>query len=1136
MIDFEAIDELISLGRQEMARTVVLTAAPTSDAEQWGLDLRRVLLTNPIDDDPAFEMDIDTAAISCLALAERAPSPDEAARACLGALGHALSRRVRPVAERIVDQIEGYVGPDHYRLMTARAAVHLVFDEREEARDLLARCLAVDPAPLASLAAAQTHYAVGDFVGAREHALALRGTKYRAAGAVLRAACAASLGDPTVEVECLTEAIDIAPDAARVFSLYAVRAFARAALDDIEGVREDLDASLRTVPAAARSAFEPFIRHRLDALAVNGEDAPRARLEAFPSVVQKWNYCGPAVIELCLRYVGVGMTQDIIAEAVKRGEGTPMYEITKFLREQGIAARRIEATPERVRKAIDLGFPVILESDLVNSAHVSVAIGYDERLSLLTVADPATHAPMREGMETRAQVAADLRFGGVLVMGPENQLTDAMMSEVDAAGLVEAAHIVTLDTAARHDHADDDFFGGPLAIEIAGIAATALALEPDFPQATMMRTSALISASSTGNRSDARQALLSARVAYPANPDFRSIGGRWLAAQDMGASALAEISRATALSPHDARIEAHFSHLLADHDEPKLAFAAASRGLAHAPSVPAPTIAAARVVRDELARRFCAREDLRYPTLRFAFAASIATRKEWLTFDDDHLARLCDALTEFAHAMVPDDPYAAVMRADYLAMAGRLEEADAILGSVIEGEARNSNAVMLRLHVAEARGDSGALDELITRVDTAQWNWPQIWECAVDVRARQGDLQGAEALARKAILVCDTDRSTLEAWFEVLKQLHHSGSHAAREVVEFVGERRTNRDLLRHAVAMLDAHGLKGHAATLLRTIVEQDPQDAPASHQLATIIRHTPPHRQEALRLIEAAIAAAPWATRVWTEAAWIAMDVDPELALTYATRVDASDPASLEPRRVALELLGRQDEAQAVRDDMTKAAGSEFYARLTAAQDLLWDGFHKWVAGTVPDGEPDWQDPEEVSLWLRVMLVAGKGGEALELVAAHPQVSNNPTVARTLATYDLREHAALIAPARRAVAAREANPAAAAVWVARARAIERDFDGAVEGAWDNAAALAVLSEAMTDSDERARAVRRAIEPRRTTAMCSRLSRMRQFSTVTSISPGSWRARSNATSPLSIRGQSGSHGSRRHLGANRMP
>jgi hypothetical protein len=55
------------------------------------------------------------------------------------------------------------------------------------------------------------------------------------------------------------------------------------------------------------------------------------------------------VLELCLRFLGIELEQDEIALVVKRTGGTPMFEIARYLDDMGVAARRIEATPARLR-------------------------------------------------------------------------------------------------------------------------------------------------------------------------------------------------------------------------------------------------------------------------------------------------------------------------------------------------------------------------------------------------------------------------------------------------------------------------------------------------------------------------------------------------------------------------------------------------------------------------------------------------------------------------------------------------------------------------------------------------------------------------------------------------------------------
>jgi tetratricopeptide (TPR) repeat protein len=117
--------------------------------------------------------------------------------------------------------------------------------------------------------------------------------------------------------------------------------------------------------AAMRAAWQAdpdsgegrYARERMTTLEAAPASARRYELTAFPTTAQKWNYCGPAVLELVLRYFEYSADQDSIAAVVKRGHGTPMYEIVRHLAGLGVEARRFEATAERIRAAIDLGCP-----------------------------------------------------------------------------------------------------------------------------------------------------------------------------------------------------------------------------------------------------------------------------------------------------------------------------------------------------------------------------------------------------------------------------------------------------------------------------------------------------------------------------------------------------------------------------------------------------------------------------------------------------------------------------------------------------------------------------------------------------------------------------------------------------------
>lgn len=118
------------------------------------------------------------------------------------------------------------------------------------------------------------------------------------------------------------------------------------------------------------------------------------RLQAFPSLVQKRNHCGPSTIELVLRYwKGAGdMDNEEIARHVKfpRG-GTPMYRLREFFHLVRFDTIRCTADTERLMMLVDAGFPAIVEQEYSNSSHVAVVIGYDRKAGTLELQDPMTH-------------------------------------------------------------------------------------------------------------------------------------------------------------------------------------------------------------------------------------------------------------------------------------------------------------------------------------------------------------------------------------------------------------------------------------------------------------------------------------------------------------------------------------------------------------------------------------------------------------------------------------------------------------------------------------------------------------------------------------------------------------------------
>jgi tetratricopeptide (TPR) repeat protein len=179
--------------------------------------------------------------------------------------------------------------------------------------------------------------------------------------------------------------------------------------------------------------------------------AASVRLAAFPSVSQLRNHCGPASVELCLRFFGTAASQVEVAREIKHPDGgTPVHRMRWYMDRAGFATRRVEADLPKLKAILQAGVPVILEEDYSMSRHVAVAIGYDDRRELLEVQDPMTHE-VRETFYEELPRLREFSNHGALVAFPQGR--EDLARALDAIGAVECAYMTKTDEAwkARDD-------------------------------------------------------------------------------------------------------------------------------------------------------------------------------------------------------------------------------------------------------------------------------------------------------------------------------------------------------------------------------------------------------------------------------------------------------------------------------------------------------------------------------------------------------------------------------------------------------------------------------------------------------------------------------------------------------------
>ncbi|MBK8715050.1 MAG: tetratricopeptide repeat protein [Deltaproteobacteria bacterium] len=365
-------------------------------------------------------------------------------------------KRCRDLSQRQIDAAQ-QLQVDAALVHATRGELAISFDQRPAAKEAFEAALALaegdgevaarqGAARLGRLGLARLFTVLGEFDAAREQLLALgdRPPGDLAAHRVTWRLHAAQ-ADWARSAQVLARMLAASPasDPARSLMLEHASALYRAG--DLDGAQ----AAWTKIAAsgggdwAARTAAG-----LLDKLQAG--NTRRTRLQAFPSVTQLRDHCGPASVELCMRFFGTTAEQVAVAREIKHPDGgTPVHKMRRYMDAAGFHTRRVEADLPRLQAILDAGIPVIIEEDYSTTRHVAVAIGYDDRRGILEVQDPMTH----EVRETPYEELGKLReFSnhGALVAVPATR-TD-LIEALDRAGALECAYISTTDRAwAAHD-------------------------------------------------------------------------------------------------------------------------------------------------------------------------------------------------------------------------------------------------------------------------------------------------------------------------------------------------------------------------------------------------------------------------------------------------------------------------------------------------------------------------------------------------------------------------------------------------------------------------------------------------------------------------------------------------------------
>ena len=929
----EDVDALVDAERFREARETIERARAAS-TDTWRFLLRHAELVLGERDTPVDE---------AILTAERLLAPDgvpfelELGRAHAVRVDGYARKRCRGLAEEAAKRSREAVGADS-ALRVAEGDLALAFDDRPRARALYEEAIATDAAsPEARLAMANLLYVLGDFDACEKMLATVDGPP----AAIARrerffAACAAARSDHATEAEAWQRALDAVPKSDRHASDRIGLGLALAVGGDRAGALEALRAVWRSAPDSGPGRYARLRVEHLE----KSTDAKVKRLAAFPTVAQRWNYCGPAVIELCFRYLGIDLRQDEIADAVKRERGTPMFEISSFLARHGLLARRIAATPERLRAAIDLGLPVIVQEEYSTTSHVAVVTGYDAGLGVFFSADPATHRPIVKPFEWTARAGDLFGSGGIVVLGRTGSATDAIAAKADAAGLVDQEHLLLLDRASelRPEIGAGGALEEAVAEEVLGLCDRALALEPSFKLAWHRRIWARLSLYWRDGSAATRSALLAdlhhVRTAWPNDEWPHQLHGRFLFDDGRWDEAFVAYFDAWRRDPDDSNDLQYMGEakwlsgdLLSAEKHTLAALAAepfnerASETLGGALVRQLQLFAAERS--DESDGPWPSPPPLSPPQVTLA-----------LERDEDEIRRRARHFVRVALAHHPDNPFNHELEGYLAEMDGRFEEAAAAFRRSRELTPGRSGTL---IHLARALESLERYDEARELLEQGVRDfarYPAVW---LDL-GRHLDSRGEHAKAAETLLagidaVGPAREGLVEPLFGVLSRAESREAAAAR-MRELAEKNPSDGDFL-HAVAhLLDREHQRGHAIALLRNVVARAPGDLGSQYRLGQLLAEDLLTRDEGRSLLERVMEHAPESSLPRVQLAWHLVDEQPERGLELLSPVrERDDPRVLDVVAALLERRGDAEQADRVLERALEAHGSPVEGLITLA-----------------------------------------------------------------------------------------------------------------------------------------------------------------------------------------------------------
>lgn len=890
MVSVDEIDTLLAQEKVCEARRRLAEEDPA--LLPWPLRLRRAHL-----DARDYDVAIDETLLRVEALlADLDAVDEERPRAhALRIFGFATKRSFT-LSERAVVEAREAVGP-HPRVLLAEGRAMMGFDERERAHACFEEAIAAggETEGSARHALADALYVLGDFDGAVAQAAQVNEGPARLRALRLLASCAAARQDDEAEIAAWAKVLEAGEGSDRAQDDRISYALALASVGRRADALEQLGRAWRADP---KSGPGRYARARMNHLERHLEGGRSKRLAAFPTTAQKWNYCGPAVLELCFRYLAVELTQDEIADTVKRQFGTPMYEIAAFLQAHEIVARRVEGTRARIMAALDLDLPVIVQEEYSTTSHVAVLIGYDEALGMFIAQDPATHRPLLKTFEFTER-AGDLYGGGaIIVLGRAGPERSALEAHCDEAGLVDAPHLRILDDADRLRPAVGGAREEASLFEVLRRCDEAIALKPDFKLAWHRRVSTRARLAAMTGRDDDRDAMLRdlhhVRTRFARDEWPHQLHANYLSDRALRDEAYAEYLEASRIDPGDANNRRNMGECMWLSGDLERAERGLLEALARSPFDVRASENLAAVYTRELIERQKKNPD--------GYQSLLAPSNvyERLTAPDAEILRRAEHFSRVALADNPSNPFDHEVAGDLAALAGDHEGARAHFEQARERDPRSPFSALGIAQALCALERFDEADAALAPVTEGGRGPVRAFTLHAEVLERLD--RGADAARMlTSSLEGGGDLRLVPALFDTYRRLESREAAAAR-LRELAERHAHDAELVRAVGELLDDEDQRGHAISLLRRVLAASPQDVGSMSRLGTMLSKDVLTRDESITLLERVVELAPG--HLWSKIrlAWALAWRDPARGLSLLEEHPDAEQAYLQETRAAL------------------------------------------------------------------------------------------------------------------------------------------------------------------------------------------------------------------------------------------